>query len=84
MCAGGQIGRLVNAMRGFVDIGPDVVVTDANEFQTAFGHSVSREDLNLTYVQRVAAATALMDTFGMNQEARVPWMQALADEFQVF
>jgi hypothetical protein len=83
MCAGGQVGRLVNALRGFVDIGPDLAVTDANEFFTAFAHSVSGEGLNLTYAQRVAAANALMDTFGMTNAAeRLPWLEALADQFQ--
>jgi hypothetical protein len=78
MCPGGKIGRLVNALRGFVDIGGELVESDRSQaFQEAFRLRVINSDLNSS--QRLQAANSVLDEFGIQGPKRQEWLSALDD-----
>lgn len=77
-CPGGRIGRLVNALRGFVDVGIARGDGSTNEMQLAF----SRRVLNAEFASKadqLAEANVVLDEFGIRGEQRQGWLGAVSD-----
>ena len=79
MCAGGRVGRLINSLRGFVDIGGQVVNEEASGelMQAAFVSRALKD--GLTPAQRRAEAEKVLNEFGVIGEKRQDWLQSLQD-----
>ena len=79
VCPGGKIGRLVNALRGFVNIGGELVEEGSSQrFQDAFTQQVVR-NVNLNPEQRRLAAISVLDEYGIQGPTRQSWLDGLAD-----
>jgi hypothetical protein len=76
-CEGGKIGRLVNSLRGFVNIGMHVTETGTGpDFQQAFKERVlDRNELSLD--DKIIEANAVLDYFGIEGRMREEWIRAL-------
>jgi hypothetical protein len=75
MCNGGKIGRLVNSLRGFVNVGGQYAESGMGEaFQHAFTHRVVNNH-SLTPQQRIEAAISVLDEFGIQGELRQNWLE---------
>ena len=79
VCPGGKIGRLVNALRGFVNIGGEMVEEGSSQrFQDAFAQRVI-SSAYLNSEQRKQAAISVLDEFGIQGPVRQSWLDALTD-----
>lgn len=81
VCPGGKIGRLVNALRGFVNIGGELVEEGSSQrFQDAFAQRVmSSSSSFLNAEQRKLAAISVLDEYGIQGPVRQSWLDALTD-----
>lgn len=77
MCAGGRVCRLINSLRGFVDVGIQIVHMREN-LVDEFARSVLRPQ-GWTAAQRRAAAERVLDAHGVNGAGRAAWLDNLAD-----
>ena len=79
MCNGGKIGRLINALRGFVNIGGELVEEGKSVgFQEAFSTRVVNADL--TKEQKIQAANSVFDEYGIvDKVRRAAFLSALDD-----
>jgi hypothetical protein len=79
LCPGGKIGRLVNALRGFVNIGFHVAEGGSGEaFRYAFAQRVlARDDLSPT--EKREQAVLVLDEYGIAGKIREDWLSSLSD-----
>ena len=77
MCAGGRVGRLINSLRGFMDIGGQTVVDSSELMQAAFSRRVLKE--GLSQEQRLEEAEAVLKEFGVIGENREAWLEGLRE-----
>ena len=83
VCPGGKIGRLVNALRGFVNIGGELVEEGSSQrFQDAFAQRVMGSSSSSSFLnaeQRKLAAISVLDEYGIQGPVRQSWLDALTD-----
>lgn len=77
MCAGGRIGRLVNSLRAFVDVGIHFV-HERESLTDEFARKVVAPN-TLTPAQRREIAERVLDEHGVNGETRAAWLDSLAE-----
>lgn len=76
-CAGGRVCRLVNSLRGFVDVGIQIV-HEREDLGDEFVRSVLLPQ-GWTAAQRRAAAERVLDAHGVFGTKRAEWLDHLAD-----
>jgi len=76
-CNGGKIGRLVNSLRGFINIGNQLTETGTGEaFQNAFSARVLR--MGLSDEERRNEAVVVLDEYGITGKVRDDWLESVA------
>lgn len=77
MCSGGRVCRLINSLRGFVDVGIHMV-HERESLVDEFSRSVIRPE-ELTPEQRRLIAERVLDAHGVTGVSRTGWLNSLAE-----
>jgi len=81
LCAKGKFGRLVNALRGFVNVGNHEAANGGGEqFQMKFTQQVIKPE-GLTLEERMKRAREVFDEFGVAGAKRKEWLDAINSMF---
>jgi len=77
VCAGGRIGRLINSLRGFVDVGIESADGASEAFRAEFGRRVLELPEDTPLATRKAEAEAVLSQYGIQGKARSDWIAAV-------
>lgn len=81
VCALGRVGRLINALRGFIDVG--VHIADTHEgLPEAFSRRVLNSPLLTSNEAKRAMAETVLNEYGVVGEARIVWITALEEAYE--
>ena len=76
-CTGGKFGRLINSLRGFVNIGNQIAEAGQGQaFQNAFTQRVVNNE-GLTAEEKRAEAIRVLEEYGIEGEMRQQWLDAI-------
>ena len=75
-CARGKINRLVNALRGYVDIGVDIADEHIGLSDAFLERVISNTSLK-TYIAKTIMAETVLNEYGVVGEERNEWLNAL-------
>lgn len=80
-CGPGRSPRLINALRGFVDVGfQTVAAINMPTFQIEFANRVANPD-NLSHDQRLAIAKSVCAEYGVVGQLRAEWLNSVTELF---
>lgn len=79
MCSGGRIGRLINALRGFINIAFHVVDSDTQVSVSDRISSMLLVNAHKSQEEKLFLARAILDECGVNSTDRDIWLSSIAD-----